>query len=124
MSRIRRTHIEHAQIAKAQGLLHHDKAVAIADVVAAGAIVGRLPAKSEARARLTAEVLEAALPLVRAQSGATDGATSCSGVLSPRTESDVASKTSIARWPSTAAPGRERIELVDRANRVRPRSLV
>ena len=62
---------QHAQIAKAQGLLHPDKAVVIGDVVAAGAIVRRLPDKSEARPRLTAEVLEAALPLVKAQSGAT-----------------------------------------------------
>ena len=115
---------ELARIAKAQGLLHDAKTVAISDVVAAGAIVGRLPVDGEARARLTAEVLEAALSLVKAQGGAAHDATVVLGC--PLTEEGVRrGLEDIYRgWRIGPPPGPQRIELVDRANRVRPRTLV
>ena len=106
-------------------MLHHDKVVAIADVVAAGAIVSRLPGKSEARPRLTAEVLEAAL--AARESPEWGHPTVRTVVLGcPLTEDGVRRglEDVYRTLAQHAAAGRERIELVDRANRVRPRTLV
>jgi len=111
-----------AQMAKAERMLQRDGQLALADVIAAGAIVDRLPADSEARARLTADVLTAALPLA-----ASGGGTSPTIVLGyPLTENGIRSglEDTFRLLARRARVGTDRIELVDRANQVRPRTLV
>jgi serine/threonine-protein kinase PknG len=112
-----------AQIAKAENMLDGAGPVAVADVVGAGAVVDRLPLGGEARARLTTRVLAAALPLVSAN-GTGDGATLVLG--HPLTEEAVrraleAAYRALARHSQAVE---ERIELIDQANQVRPRTLV
>jgi serine/threonine-protein kinase PknG len=111
-----------AQIAKAEVLLEGDQ-LSLADVVAAGTIVQRTRLVGEVRARLTAAVLGAALPLAHAN-GVASPAASLLGY--PLTEEGVrlgleATYRDQARHARSAS---ERIELVDRANEVRPRTIV
>jgi serine/threonine-protein kinase PknG len=112
-----------AQVAKAETLLDTGADVpALGDVVAAGAVVAHLPQRSEARARLTAEVFRAALDVVRVNGTAGTPPT----VLGrPLTEEDVRLGLEDAyRTLARLAPnGADRIALVDRANHVRPRTL-
>jgi serine/threonine-protein kinase PknG len=111
-----------AQIARAEVLLDGDQP-SMADVVAAATIVQRTRLTGEVRARLTAAVLGAALPLVHAN-GVAPPAPNLLGY--PLTEDGVrlgleTTYRDLARHARTAA---ERIELVDRANELRPRTIV
>jgi serine/threonine-protein kinase PknG len=111
-----------AQVAKAEILLE-EGARSLPDVVAAGAIVQRTRLAGEARARLAAAVLGAALPLVHANGVAPTVPTLLGH---PFDEEGVrlgleATYRELARHAGSAA---ERIELVDRANEVRPRTIV
>jgi len=111
-----------AQVAKAQAILDRDGAVGIGDVVAAGAVIAGLRLGEEERARLTADVLQAALPLV--SNGAADAGTQVLGY--PLTEDGVrlGLESTYRTMARRARNGEERIDLVDRANEVRPRTLV
>ena len=108
----------------------HDRehALTVDDVVAAGAAVTRLPLPKEQQARLTASVLTAALALV------TDGAPAGSGTDGSApvvlgyslTERDVrlGLETTYRRLALQSPAGAERIALVDRANDLRPRTVL
>jgi serine/threonine-protein kinase PknG len=112
-----------AQIAKADLLLDHDGRVPdVADVVAAGAVVDRLSLRGEARARLVSEVLGAALDVVQSD-GLTDPPPVVLG--RPLTEDDVrlGLEETFRTLARLAPTGTERIDFVDRANHVRPRTL-
>ena len=91
------------------------------ELLTAGAILASLPIRGGERARLEAEVLEAALGLVQRGSISGDG----NNLLGCRLlERDLRlgverSYRELARWAASSA---ERIQLVDRANQVRPRT--
>ena len=91
------------------------------ELLTAGAILASLPLRGGERARLEAEVLEAALGLVQRGSISGDG----NNLLGCRLlERDLRlgverSYRELARWAASSA---ERIQLVDRANQVRPRT--
>jgi serine/threonine-protein kinase PknG len=92
------------------------------DLLIAGATLESLPIGGEHRARLQAEVLEAALELVRHGRAYDDGRASLLG--HRFLERDLRfgverSYRELARW---AASNSERIQLVDHANQVRPRT--
>ena len=95
----------------------------LADIRRAGSIVEQLPLDAEQRGMLAAQILEAALGLLD-QGEAPDPTLLVAG--SSFTDRDVrraleATYRSAARRAATAA---QRIALVDRANRIRPRTLV
>ena len=101
-----------------------DAGTRVADILRAAGIVEQLNLDREQRDRLTAEVLEAALDAVRdggAPAGA--GATVLGSAFDERALRLGLEQTyrSLARH---AATNPERITLVDRANRVRPRTLL
>jgi serine/threonine-protein kinase PknG len=92
------------------------------ELLAAGEILEALPVKGEQRARLQAELLEAALELVRQGGAFDDGRASLLGHRFLERDLRLGVERSyreLARWASSSA---ERIELVDRANQVRPRT--
>jgi serine/threonine-protein kinase PknG len=115
-----------AQIRKVDTMLDAEgRALTVDDVVAAGAAVGRLPLPKEQQARLTASVLSAALVLVTNGTSAGNGAPPV--VLGyPLTERDVrlGLETTYRRLALQSPAGAERIALVDRANELRPRSVL
>ena len=92
------------------------------DLLTAGSILETLPVKGEQRVRLQAEVLVSALALVERGGALDDGR---ANLLGHRfLERDLRfgverAYRELARW---AASNSERIELVDRANQVRPRT--
>jgi serine/threonine-protein kinase PknG len=92
------------------------------DLLSAGSILDSLALKGEQRARLEAELLEAALGLVERGELFDDGRTSLLGCRLLERELRFGVERSyreLARWAPTSA---ERIRLVDRANHVRPRT--
>ena len=113
-----------AQVAKAETLLDSDaEAPVLDDVVAAGTVVAQLPQRSEARARLTAEVFRAALDVVRANGIDRIAPHRARPSTRRNPTSASASRRRTAPWPGRRPNGAERIALVDRANHVRPRTL-
>ena len=104
------------------------RALTVDDVVAAGAAVARLPLPKEQQARLTASVLGAALVLVADGAPAGNGADSAPPVVLgyPLTERDVrlGLETTYRRLALQSPSGAERIALVDRANELRPRTVL
>jgi serine/threonine-protein kinase PknG len=92
------------------------------ELLVAGAILEALPLRGEPRARLQAELLEAALAVV-AQGGAyDDGRASLLGCRFLERDLRFGVERSyreLARWASSSE---ERIQLVDHANQVRPRT--
>jgi serine/threonine-protein kinase PknG len=117
-----------AQVAKTEAMLDADaRALTVDDVVAAGAVVDGLHLPKEVHARLSAAVLTAALALVEHMNGAAPDAAAGPTVLGcPFTEPGIrAGLESTYRRLALQAPiGAERIALVDRANELRPRTLV
>jgi serine/threonine-protein kinase PknG len=117
-----------AQVAKTEAMLDADaRALTVDDVVAAGAVVDGLNLPKEVHARLSAAVLTAALALVEHMNGAAPAAAAGPTVLGcPFTEPGIrAGLESTYRRLALQAPiGAERIALVDRANELRPRTLV
>jgi serine/threonine-protein kinase PknG len=118
------THVD-ARIAQARELLDGNGVGAEAsEVVRAAAIVDGLELDREQRDRLSAEILEAALDVLQRDATVSDlrmRVLDC-----PLVERDVRrglekAYRARARHAATAA---ERIEFVDRANRIRPRSLL
>jgi serine/threonine-protein kinase PknG len=92
------------------------------ELLLAGSSLALLPIKGEQRARLEAELLEAALALVQLGSGFDDGRQSLLGCRFQERDLRFGVERSyreLARW---AASSTERIQLVDRANQVRPRT--
>jgi serine/threonine-protein kinase PknG len=92
------------------------------DLITAGSILDSLALKGEQRARLEAELLEAALGLAQRGEVMDDGRTSLLGCR--LLERDLRfgverSYRELARWAPTTA---QRIQLVDHANQVRPRT--
>jgi serine/threonine-protein kinase PknG len=92
------------------------------ELLTAGSILESLAIRGEQRARLKAEVLEAALALTTRGGAFDDGRPSLLGYRF--SERDLRfgvehSYRELARW---AASSSERVELVDRANQVRPRT--
>ncbi len=113
-----------AQTARIRCLAESDGAgPATADgLLVAGSILETLPVRGEQRVRLQAEVLESALALVESGGAFDDGRASLLGCrfLERDLRSGVErSYRELARW---AASNSERIELVDRANQLRPRT--
>jgi serine/threonine-protein kinase PknG len=109
-----------AQLAAARVWLEH--ANSLDDPIAAARIVDRLSLDGARRDQLTAEVLETALPLVQANGHGAPASTILGIELSEPALRVGLERTyrAIARRASTTA---ERIELVDRANQIRPRTL-
>jgi serine/threonine-protein kinase PknG len=111
-----------AQVAKVRGVLARDGQLSVGDVAGAGAVVARLPLGAELRAELSVDVLRAALPLV-----ADDQADTTLTVLGCAMHEHgvrVGLEESYRTLARLKQVGRERIELVDEANAVRPRTLV
>ena len=118
-----------AQIHKVDAMLDADtRALTVDDVVAAGAAVARLPLSKEQQARLTARVLSAALALLVDGAPAGNGADGAAPVVlgCPLTERDVrlGLESTYRRLALQSPAGAERIALVDRANELRPRTVV
>jgi len=92
------------------------------DLLVAGGILESLPVRGEQRVRLQADVLESALALVERGGAFDDGRASLLGYRFLERDLRFGVERSyreLARW---AASSSERIELVDRANQVRPRT--
>jgi serine/threonine-protein kinase PknG len=115
-----------AQTARLQCLLAPDGpgSDAADQLLAAGAILESLPLRGEPRARLQAEVLEAALGLVQRGGAFDDGRASLLGCRFLERDLRFGVERSyreLARWAGSSA---ERIQLVDHANQVRPRTWI
>jgi serine/threonine-protein kinase PknG len=113
-----------AQIARIRCLAESNGAgAATADeLLAAGSILESLPVRGEQRVRLQAEVLEAALALVERRGAFDDGRSSLLGYRFLERDLRFGVERSfkeLARWAGSSS---ERIELVDHANQVRPRT--
>src|SRR5262249_15044144 len=111
---------DEAQVAAATAMLNH--ATRMADVQDAARVVDRVGLEPATRDRMVANILESALPLLEA-----NGSGGPPGSLLGYELSDHALRVglertyrSLARRAGTSA---ERIELVDHANNVRPRTL-
>jgi serine/threonine-protein kinase PknG len=92
------------------------------DLLMAGSILESLAVRGEQRVRLQADVLESALVLVEREGAFDDGRASLLGYRVSERDLRFGVERSyreLARW---AASSSERIELVDRANQVRPRT--
>ena len=92
------------------------------DLLVAGSILETLPVRGEQRVRLAADVLESALALVRRGGAFDDGRASLLGYRFAERDLRFGVERSyreLARWAPSSA---ERIELVDHANQVRPRT--
>ncbi len=92
------------------------------ELLVAGTILEALPVKGEQRARLQAELLEAALALVQGGGAFDDGRPSLLGHRFLERDLRFGAERSyreLARWAPSSS---ERIRLVDRANQVRPRT--
>ena len=92
------------------------------ELLVAGAVLESLPVRGEQRARLQAELLEAALELVQHGAVFDDGRASLLGHRFLERDLRLGVERSyreLARWAPSSA---ERIEMVDRANQVRPRT--
>jgi len=92
------------------------------DLLVAGSILETLPVRGEQRVRLAADVLESALALVQRGGAFDDGRASLLGYRFAERDLRFGVERSyreLARWSASSA---ERIELVDHANQVRPRT--
>ncbi len=92
------------------------------DLLVAGSILESLAVRGEQRLRLQAEVLESALALVERGGALDDGRSSLLGHRFLERDLRLGVERSyrgLARWAATSS---ERIELVDRANQLRPRT--
>jgi len=92
------------------------------NLLVAGSILETLPVRGEQRVRLQADVLESALALVEQQGAFDDGRASLLGYRFLERDLRFGVERSyreLARWAGSSS---ERIELVDRANQVRPRT--
>ena len=92
------------------------------DLLVAGSILETLPVRGEQRVRLAADVLESALALVGRGGAFDDGRASLLGYRFAERDLRFGVERSyreLARWAPSSA---ERIELVDHANEVRPRT--
>jgi serine/threonine-protein kinase PknG len=94
----------------------------IQDLVAAGSILEGLDVDSEQRAKLTAELLEAALRLSHNGAAAGNGGASLLGCRLEERDLRFGLERSYRMLARGAAARGERISLVDRANQVRPRT--
>ena len=112
-----------AQTARIRCLATENGGTGTADeLLTAGSILESLAIRGEQRARLRAEVLEAALALTARGGAFDDGRASLLGYRFLERDLRFGVERSyreLARW---AASSSERIELVDRANQVRPRT--
>jgi serine/threonine-protein kinase PknG len=115
-----------AQIARIHGLTapNGDGDGRADELLVAGTILESLPVKGEQRSHLQAELLEAALELVERGEVFDDGRASLLGHRFLERDLRFAVERSyreLARWASRNS---ERIQLVDRANQVRPRTWI
>jgi len=94
----------------------------VADLCAAAAAIDALTLDGEQHGRLTADLLRAALDLVAAGRGAEDPAVTLGGHPLVESELRLGLERTYRFLASVAASSRERIRLVDEANRVRPRT--
>jgi serine/threonine-protein kinase PknG len=112
-----------AQTARIRCLATENGGAGTADeLLTAGSILESLPIRGEQRARLRAEVLEAALTLTTRGGAYDDGRASLLGYRFSERDLRFGVERSyreLARWAGSSS---ERIELVDRANQVRPRT--
>jgi serine/threonine-protein kinase PknG len=113
-----------AQTARIQTLIAAEDlgASEVDELLVAGAILESLPLRGEPRARLQAEVLEAALAVVQRRGAFDDGRASLLGCRFLERDLRFGVERSyreLARWAGSSA---ERIQLVDQANQVRPRT--
>jgi serine/threonine-protein kinase PknG len=113
-----------AQTARIHTLASHGEGGngAVDELLLAGSSLALLPVRGEQRARLEAELLEAALALVQYGSVLDDGRESLLGFRLQERDLRFGVERSyreLARWAASSA---ERIQLVDRANQVRPRT--
>jgi serine/threonine-protein kinase PknG len=113
-----------AQIARIRCLAHNGEAGDddTRDLLAAGSILESLTLRGEQRAQLEAELLETALALRGRAEASDDGRASLLGYRFQERELRFGIERSyreLARWAATSS---ERIQLVDRANQVRPRT--
>ena len=92
------------------------------DLLAAGAILDELPADSEQRVVLTAELLEMALRLARRGQLAGNGRASLLGHALDERDLRFGLERCYRALAGRTASGAERIRLVDRANGIRPRT--
>jgi serine/threonine-protein kinase PknG len=95
---------------------------AIADLRAAAAGIDALALDGEPRARITAELLRAALELVGRDRGFEDPAVTLGGRPLVETELRLGLERTYRSLAAVAGTASERIRLVDEANRVRPRT--
>jgi serine/threonine-protein kinase PknG len=94
------------------------------ELLVAGATLESLPIAGEHRARLQAELLEAALELVKQGQVLDDGRASLLGHRFLERDLRFAVEGSYRELAHWAARNSERIQLVDRANQVRPRTWI
>jgi serine/threonine-protein kinase PknG len=111
---------DEAQMARIRCLL--GGAHAIADLRAAAAGIDALALDGEPRARITAELLRAALELVGRDRGVEDPAVTLGGRPLVETELRLGLERTYRSLAAVAGTANERIRLVDEANRVRPRT--
>jgi serine/threonine-protein kinase PknG len=95
---------------------------ALADVLAAGAVLEGLPLAREKRDRLAADVLEAVLALALEGKARADGRMSVLGHRLSERELRLGLEHTYRALARQASSRGERIRLVDRANRTRPRT--
>jgi serine/threonine-protein kinase PknG len=120
-----------AQTARIHRLASHDDAangasgsVATHELLTAADILAALPIRGGERARLEAELLEAALALVQRGPAPANGSENLLGYRLQERDLRLGVEHAyreLARW---AASSTERIQLVDRANQVRPRTWI
>jgi serine/threonine-protein kinase PknG len=118
-----------AQTHRVDAMLDPDsRSLTVDDIVAAGDAVARLPLPKEQQARLTASVLTAALALVADGTAASNGNVGSPPIVLgySLTEHDVrlGLETTYRRLALQSPAGADRIALVDRANELRPRSVL
>src|SRR6202042_2248789 len=92
------------------------------DLLVAGSILESLAVRGEQRVRLQAELLEAALALVQRGGASDDGRASLLGYRFLERDLRFGLERSyreLARWAPSSS---ERIQMVDHANQVRPRT--
>ena len=111
---------DEAQMARIGCLL--GGAYGIAQLRAAAAGIDALALDGERRARITAELLRAALSLVGRDRGVEDPAVTLGGRPLVETELRLELERTYRALAAVAATASERIRLVDEANRVRPRT--
>ena len=115
-----------AQIARIRCLSAQDadRDPALDELIAAGSALEALPLEGEQRARLTADVLGAALRITLAGEPVDDGRGRVLGVPLVERELRLALERSYRELARHAANRAERIALVDDANRIRPRTWI